>query len=342
MNSIFNEVFAYRPHANRSPKEDFFTQALAGILRADLSLRVAFVEWLTGQEVDSVHIDTQKTVAGGDRLDVWFDARKHSGERHVIAMENKIAAREGHHQLERYEKHLRGDTAATTRTLVYATLHERSHFEPSCDQPVVIFRSKRWFEVAEWLRTWTTRNFAVSDSRGKVLVQEVLLLMEDWNMAMQLNADELAAATVYQRTVGPQLCQILDEIKGACDLAGKSGNAWSHNREELWYTSPWVDKKRNIYVEFGFDFSRDDADWNVAQLRLPSAYFAAMGEKQGDNRLQHSILSDWESSPEDWGDGYLRVKRMKSLQIHGNSLHGSYLDFFLTARDELWQALAFS
>ena len=64
-----------------------------------------------------------------------------------------------------------------------------------------------------------------------------------------------------------------------------------------------------------------------------------MGEKQGNSRLQNNILSDWESPPEDWGDGYLRVKRMKSLQIYGNSLHGSYLEFFLTARDELWKAL---
>ena len=103
-------------------------------------------------------------------------------------------------------------------------------------------------------------------------------------MAMRLNADDLAAATIYQTSVKPQMRQILDEIKGACNLAGTYGDAWSHNGEELYYSSPYVDNEQTIHVEFGFDFDRDDADWNVAQLRLPSAYFAALG----DESLQRS------------------------------------------------------
>lgn len=49
------------------------------------------------------------------------------------------------------------------------------------------------------------------------------------------------------------------------------------SRRYLCYSSPWVDDEEDVYVEFGFEFYRNDASWNVAELRLPSAYFAVRG-----------------------------------------------------------------
>ena len=90
------------------------------------------------------------------------------------------------------------------------------------------------------------------------------------------------------------------------------------------FTSPWVDEQQDVYVEFGFDFERDNADWSVAQLRLPSTYFAVLGTERPDlNNLQN-----WEPAPEDWGGDYLRVKRLNNLQVGGSSLQTGYLDFF--------------
>ena len=40
-----------------------------------------------------------------------------------------------------------------------------------------------------------------------------------------------------------------------------------------------------------------------------------------------------------WGEDCLRVKRLNRLEVHGNSMHRSYLGFFLAARHELWEAL---
>ena len=101
------------------------------------------------------------------------------------------------------------------------------------------------------------------------------------------------------------------------------------------YSSPWVDDQEDIHVEFGFDFDRDDSDWSVPHLSLPSAYFAAIGT----DRPELGQLQNWGPAPTGWGDGYLRVKRLGSLRVQGNSLHGEYLRFFQSARDELWQAL---
>ena len=155
-------------------------------------------------------------------------------------------------------------------------------------------------------------------------------------MAINLNADLLATATIYHRTVGPQRVQILKETKEACELSGTRGNQWSHNGEDLQYTSPWIDEQKNIYVEFGFDFDRDDADFSVPQLCLPSAYFAV----RGTYRPELDNLKDWGAAPEAWGDDYLRVKRLGRLLLLGTPLHHEYIGFFLTARAELWQVIS--
>ena len=336
MYSIFSSIFRYRPQPLRSPEEDYFTEVFAGVLRASPRLGIGFVKWITGKYVDSVHIETQKSIPSGDRLDVWIDARdRHIGTRHLLAIEHKIGSAEGRNQLQRYEAHLRQDRAATTRTLVYTTRHERKAWEGTSGEPEVKFRNLHWFQVADWIKGWMVEHPGEPDERSMILVGELLSLMEDWNMAMDLNAAGLTAATVYRTSVEAQLLQILDETKEACGLSGTYGNAWSHERRNLYYSSPWVDNQADISVEFGFDFDRDDADWSVAQLGLPSAYFAVIGT----DRPRLNGLDDWYSAPVAWGEGYLRTKQLKHLQVKGNSLHGEYLAFFLTARDELWRAL---
>ena len=335
MSSVFGRIFRYRPSAGRMPAEDFFTETLAAVLETSESLHLAFVKWLIGHDVDSAYLETQKTVESGDRLDLWIDARnRRSGARHVIAMENKIAAGEGPDQLPRYERSLKRETTANTRTLVYATLHERTWFQGSLEGPPVAFRPIHWFKMADWMRGWIKLTNA-DDDKSTVVVRELLSLMEEWRMAINLNADLLATATIYHRSVGPQLVQILKETKEACGLSGTKGNQWSHKGEELYYSSPWLDDQKDIYVEFGFDFDRDDADFSVPQLCLPSAYFAVMGT----HRPELDYLKDWEAAPETWGDGYVRVKRLGCLRLQGTSLHGEYIGFFLNARAELWRAV---
>ena len=340
MDTIFGRMFRYRPSIGRLPQEDFFTEALVGVLKANRALAEGFAGWIIGQEVDQVALETQKSVGDGNRVDIWMDARNQQcGLRHAVAMENKIGAGEGADQLSRYETQLKCDADAQTRTLVYATLHERSTFQPSPEAPHVTFRPLHWFEVADWLRVWTVNPREEIDDRCIVFVRELLLLMEDWNMAMNLNANDLAIATAYRRSVEDQLIQILEETKAACRLTGTRGNQWSHapsySRRYLCYSSPWIDDRKDIFVEFGFDFDRDDAHWSVAELHLPSAYFAARGtQRPGLDRL-----SRWDTPPESWGDDYLKVKQLSCLRIGGDSLHAEYLKFLHDARDELWEAV---
>ena len=334
MSSIFSQLFRYRPSGGRLSREDFFTEAFAGVLKKNHPLRIAFVKWLICQEVDRVDVETQWSIGDGGRPDIRIEASYGlSGAHHVVAMENKIDSEEGPDQLRRYEKELRRYDAAATRTLVYATLHEQSDFQCSPEKPQVVFRQIHWFRVADWLRSWTANASKGTDNPNS-FVCELVSLMEEWNMAMNLNIDDLAAATVYQTSVAPQLRQILDDVWAAFNIPGTRGNQWSYN--PLWYSSPWIDDENTIYVKFGFDFDRNDADWSVEDLRLPSAYVSVRGTHRHE---LDNLTNGWRQPPDGWHPDNLRVKHLNSLQLPGDPLHLQYLSFFESARAELWQAV---
>lgn len=130
--------------------------------------------------MDSVHLETQCTLAGGDRVDVWIDAQdKRSGARHFVAMENKIQSSEGQEQPNRYCEALRNRSRAVSRTLIYATCHERTAFQPSPGEPEVRFRPLHWIEVADWMTEWATAQPEDRDSHSTPFICELHLLMRD-------------------------------------------------------------------------------------------------------------------------------------------------------------------
>ena len=340
MSNIFLRLFKYRPRIERLPEEDFFTEAFAGVLQANLPLRRHFVSCLIDpHEVESVHISTQRAFDDNGRVDIWFEARSDCGRfRHVLAMENKIKAPVDKEQLLRYEKQLQLEATASTRTLVCATRHERASFAPSPCGSAVSFKHIRWHEVADWLRKWLAQQQPDGfNVLGVHLVRELLLLMEDWRMEIHLTADDLAATTRHRTSVEAHLLQLLDDVCAECVLSDGQGN-WAYSKRYLCYTSPRFTTDMEEKAEFGFDFERDDAEWSVPQLGLPSAYFAVVGTK-GPEVTNRLAALDWSRAPNHWPEYYLRAKQLDSLNVTGTSLHQTYLDFFRDAREELWQAL---
>ena len=211
--SLFLRLFTYRPRVGRITKEDFFTEALAGVLQANDELHKGFVNWLIHpHKVDSVHVATQKTLSSGDRIDIWIEALSDCRRnRHVIAIENKIDAAVVKDQLDRYKSQLQLETTANTRTLVCATRYERASVEPS---PVVAFKQICWNEVADWFKEWRLQQPEQHHEPGGTLVNELLSLMEDWKMEIHLTADDLSAATRHRTSVEGHLIQLLDEVWG--------------------------------------------------------------------------------------------------------------------------------
>ena len=347
MPGLFARLFTYRSRKDRSPYEDFFTEALAGVLNASEALRREFVERLfkvvepkvkcTVQSVALV--DTQRMIDGSERLDMWLDAKDETGVHHLIVLENKIDAPEGHRQLTRYATHLakRGDAAS--RTLVYITPHERTEFRPGGDGPAVGFGQWHWFQVYDWLQQWVGEHDQAAAGRTGALANELLTLMEDWNMDMNLSAADLATATTYKQTAQTRLIQILRQVRDACKTKLKLDEGkWSYDTNTLEYSSPWIGDK-SFYIQFGFDFGRDDEIWSVARLNLPSAYFAIRGEEVSQQDWS-ALSSDWGSTPDDWNWwADARVKRLDSIVAGGSSMRNDYLEFFMNALDEIENAI---
>ena len=334
-NSIFGRVFRYRQSDNRSPTEDFFTEVFVGTLESSDLLSKSFVGHLLDTDVDSVRFETQKTVDQGI-LDVWVDAHDGDG-RHVIAFENKIGAMEGHRQLERYEEHLRSQ-CAKTKWLYYLTLHSPTDFEPQADG--VEFRRMQWFDVYNWIKAWLPGHEQAISQRSRVFINEMLALMEEWNMATNLNVSDFAAATVYKTRVHGQLIHLMNTVFQETRIPSTKSNQWSYDYAQMQYSSAWIDDKRDgVFVSYGFEFHRNDQYWSSTKLLLPGAYFGITGP--GANECDLSGLSDrWTDPPDtwNWAPGS-RVVQMDKLPVDGEDVGGKYLGFFRCCLRELWRVM---
>ena len=343
MPSLFARLFAYRPRENRDPAEDFFTEALAGVLNANDALRKEFAGWVMNPvPLKSVApVETQKSIGGGNRCDLWLDARDEANEHHLIVLENKIGAPADLSQLGRYANCLATQIHAASRTLLFVSPHSRSGFRPSVDGPSVDFRECRWYQVYDWLTNWVQQERASAVS-STVLVQELLDLMEEWNMDMKLSAADLAVAATYQLSAKKRLVKILDEVYAVFNEwgveVGKSGKSkWSHDYNGLVYSTPSFGET-GIYLEFGFDFEREEETWSVTRLGLPSIYFAIRGEgvSQLDLRLPPG---GWGPPPKSWNwSNAVKVKQLSTFEVGRGQIRDEYLHFFLDAFDEAKQA----
>ncbi len=313
------------------------TEAFAGVLESSLPLRVAFVQWLVELDAESVQVETQMVVETGDKPDLWLLVREHSGSRHVVLFENKLWSGQGRDQLLRYKRYLQEHhREADSRTLIYLTLHAQNDVEPfeNASSSSVVFRELHWFQIFDWMNIWAQS--VEAQGCDAVLANELLALMEEWNLTTNLNARDLAAAVAHRTSVEHRMLLILDEVWKACQFRGTKDKKWSYERRLLNYKSPWIGDDENQYFEFGFDFYREDQQWNVHHLQLPSAYFAIIGEL-GGKRLPRG----WGAPPDDWEwkDGPARMKRLNALEAQGESLHKAYLEFFKKALKEAEKAV---
>ena len=321
MKSFFGRLFDYRPRENRLPKEDFFTEALAGVLRKTPDvLRTQFVQWLIrhgGSEVEikESYIYTQETVRGL-RPDIYIDARSADGQRHVLWVENKIGARQGGRQIERYLECLGNENDTATRTLVYITQNsEPNLFESKPSN--VRFKHLKWFQVYDWLKESAKSEYT--------FLCELLELMEEWSMTsnLELSATDLTATTTYKKSAEPQFYHVLDSVYEKVGIKKFTGN-WSYKWDFLAYATPWLGDSE-IFLGFGFDVDREDDDWSVKKLCIPSAFVAVCGNTDKPAFLKK--LSDyWTDMPEHMDrDNGLCVRQIsKKLLVSKNWKPPSY------------------
>ena len=159
-------------------------------------------------------------------------------------------------------------------------------------------------------------------------------------MDTHLSASDMAAAVVHRTKVEARLGQILDEIWGTCTVEGTKQNQWKYEYRELWYRSPRIGAKDDLYLQFGFDFVSKYEHWNVRSLALPSAYFALRGVSDYSEKELPALPDAWSDPPSSWGwTGKAKVKRMDVVVIKGDSLRSAYRDFFIAGLKEAEEAI---
>ena len=238
--------------------------------------------------------------------------------------------------MQSYEGYLREHhNQAESRTLIYLTRHARTDFQPS-DRRLVSFRELRWFEVFSWMKERVRQSEV--DHHGSVLVEELLALLEEWDMDMNLSAIDLATAVAHRTKVEARLVEILNLVKSDCDLGFAKGK-WSYDTRNLVYYSPVLDGEGGPYFRFGFDFHREEKNWSVSRSGLPSAYFAIFRVPNEQDLPCGWVkpTDSWVASqPNNWDlvNYATTVKQLNFVEAQGDSFHEAYLGFLRKAIKE--------
>lgn len=349
MTSIFDRLFWYRQSEGKTPKEDYVTETLVAILEKVEGLKVSFVKYLIcgegneGLEVERVYLQTQKTFWDVRRRpDIYVEAREVERKRHLLFIENKIDAPEGVRQLDDYMKLLKNERTATSRTLVYIT--RRSQKPDNKNIPSnVRFIHLRWFEVYNWLKRWNESQSS-DGVVGRSLLTEFLTLMEDWHMGGEIDAASLRAAVRYHGSLnsGWRLVEeMIDPAWSESDIdsaVGKTSGNWIYNTWACWQTSPKIQKFSDVRIAMGFRFGRQDDEWNVDEIELPSAAVTIKGSSEVDFPRPSR---KWKKGPlEGMDTDDLWIRQVSEKPSHGESMCEFYREFFLSAFAELRKVIA--
>lgn len=146
----------YKKHSQKTPLEDFTTEAFVGLLCLEENIKSKFITDFLHLPEGNYTLKTQVHYALKDDTDCIVDFVLES-ENTICFIENKVDSKEGKRQLERYGKVLsiyRDDDYETK--LVYCTKYfDKKSYQNHNFLPI------RWFEIAKYLKQFNNCTLAI-------------------------------------------------------------------------------------------------------------------------------------------------------------------------------------
>ena len=95
------ELYSKNANSGKTPLEDFTTEAFAGVLENNTSVKTQFIQEFLELPIDNYSIKTQKKYTLDNDIDCIIDMVI-EGDNNICFIENKVNSSEGYRQLERY------------------------------------------------------------------------------------------------------------------------------------------------------------------------------------------------------------------------------------------------
>lgn len=119
---------------------------------------------------------------------------------------------------------------------------------------------------------------------------------------------------------------------------GKTCGNWIYSTWACWQTSPKSRKFSDVRIAMGFRFDRQDEEWNVNEIELPTAAVTIKGSTEVDfprpsRKWKKGTLEGMDADD-------LSIRQISEKPSHGKSVCEFYREFFLSAFAELRKAMA--
>lgn len=156
----------YKKHTNKTPLEDFTTEALVGILNLNEEIKNSYLSNFLNLPEDKYYVRTQSKYPLKNDINCIVDIVI-EGNNNICFIENKVDSDEGYRQLERYSIVLDTYFSEKSTFLFYCTkFHDKKTRQRNN------FKQFQWFEVARFLKRY----------RDNSLINNFLMFLKIHNM----------------------------------------------------------------------------------------------------------------------------------------------------------------
>jgi len=345
MSGLFKILFNLQLHSDGDPLEDYLTEIFSYCLNQDGIIFNALLKEfnIVDVDIDNYSLTTQYELKAlrhhnfNSRPDMVLNSSNTT-----IFFENKVDAKEGDQQLQRYAEHL-DKSPSENKVLVYITRDyapkDKKEITNNCDNEIK-FIQLRWYKIFRFLRGY----------KENPIVFELLKFMKQNNLAMnnQFSPVDILTITNFAKvsrtmdeTIFGEISDLFEKTVGKKRTGDSTRLTQLFNHDRYVYYTPY-DNKLVIFLGYWMN-SDSEKDYPEVGIEIEINPNAEVNSTIRDTFKDISGKYElWEgfgvNDPKKWATVY----RKKSLQgfLSEEDQVGSIKDYFKEVLSELESILS--